>query len=127
QKKRPAGYRSVVDGYEPSTEWIEVPDGRATLGVDRDEVPFGWDNEFPSRIGDVPGFAIERNNVTNARFLEFVEAGGYETDGWWRPEDWRWVQQSRLRHPLFWERDGGGWHWRGMFERIPLPLSWPMY
>jgi formylglycine-generating enzyme required for sulfatase activity len=29
--------------------------------------------------------------------------------------------------PLFWERVDGRWYWRGMFELIPLPLSWPVY
>jgi formylglycine-generating enzyme required for sulfatase activity len=29
--------------------------------------------------------------------------------------------------PLFWERVDGRWYWRGMFELIPLPMSWPVY
>jgi iron(II)-dependent oxidoreductase len=32
-----------------------------------------------------------------------------------------------VAHPRFWESAGGVWHWRGMFELIPLPLSWPVY
>jgi formylglycine-generating enzyme required for sulfatase activity len=28
---------------------------------------------------------------------------------------------------LFWERQGDAWFWRGMFELIPLPPSWPVY
>ena len=70
---------------------------------------------------------MERHDVTNARFMEFVEAGGYEQDQWWRPEDWAWVRQERVTHPLFWERHGDRWHWRGMFDVIPLPPSWPVY
>src|SRR5678810_1066646 len=27
----------------------------------------------------------------------------------------------------FWERDGQRWYWRAMFERVPLPGSWPVY
>ncbi len=65
--------------------------------------------------------------VTNASFAEFVDAGGYREARWWRPEDWQWVQAERVTHPLFWERYGSGWHWRGMFELIPLPLAWPVY
>jgi formylglycine-generating enzyme required for sulfatase activity len=75
----------------------------------------------------VPGFSIERHNVTNARYAEFVEAGGYADERWWRPEDWRWVQSERVEHPLFWERADGGWLWRAMFERIRLPMAWPVY
>jgi len=127
QKRRPANYRPVVDGCVPPAEWIEVPEGRATLGANRGEIPFGWDNELPSSFADVPRFAIERHNVTNGHFLDFVNDGGYEDERWWTPEDWRWIQQESVRHPLFWEREPQGWVWRGMFDRIPLPQSWPVY
>jgi formylglycine-generating enzyme required for sulfatase activity len=90
-------------------------------------MPFGWDNELPAYAVDVPAFEIERHDVTNARFLEFVAAGGYDDPRWWRPEDWRWIESEPIRHPLFWERAGDRWYWRGMFERLPLPPSWPVY
>ena len=32
------------------------------------------------------------------------------------PDDWEWVQSEGVRHPLFWERHDGRWHWRGMFD-----------
>ncbi len=126
-KQRPAGYHPQTKNTSPSAEWITVPAGRATLGVDRDTVRFGWDNEFPARTEDVGAFAIERHDVTNSRFLEFVEAGGYRDARWWTAEDWLWVQQEGMAHPLFWERNGDAWWWRGMFELLPLPLAWPVY
>ena len=99
-----------------------------SLGVDRHDVVFGWDNEFPRHVVEVDAFSIERFNVTNAQFLEFVEAGGYADAKWWRAEDWTWIQSERVSHPLFWERQAGPVGcWRGMFERIPLPLAWPVY
>jgi formylglycine-generating enzyme required for sulfatase activity len=107
QKKRPAGYVPVTDGPVPADAWVAVPAGRATLGVDSAALPFAWDNEMPSHDADVPAFAIEKHDVTNARYMEFVEAGA--------------------QPPLFWERVNGDWYWRGMFELIPLPLSWPVY
>ena len=127
RKRRPAGYEALVDGPVPRTEWVEVPPGRATLGLDRDDLVFGWDNEQPASTADVAAFSIERHDVTNAAFLEFVEAGGYLDEQWWRPDDRAWVQAERLRHPLFWEQRNGRWYWRGMFDLIPLPFSWPVY
>jgi iron(II)-dependent oxidoreductase len=127
QKRAPAGYSPRVDGNVPAQEWIEVPAGRATLGVDRGSIAFGWDNEFPARTIDVDAFEINRHNVTNAAFLEFVEAGGYAAREWWQPQDWEWIQKEQMHHPLFWERHDGRWYWRGLFELIPLPLSWPVY
>jgi ergothioneine biosynthesis protein EgtB len=127
QKKRPAGYRPVLDAPSPPVEWIEVPEGRATLGVDRDQISFGWDNELPSSSADVPSFAIARQDVTNEQFLEFVNQGGYGDERWWTPADWQWAQREAVRHPLFWEREQQHWMWRGMFDRVRLPPSWPVY
>jgi ergothioneine biosynthesis protein EgtB len=127
QKTRPNGYQPVIGGTPPDQAWVEVPPGRAVLGVDRTEVPFAWDNECPAYSEDVPAFAIQRHNVTNAAFAEFVAAGGYGESRWWRPEDWEWVQQEGRTHPIFWERDGARWLWRGMFDRLPLPEWWPVF
>lgn len=127
RKHRPAEYGPRVDGPVPSAEWIDVPAGTATLGVDRGRIPFGWDNEFGTCRQETAAFSIGRHNVTNAAFLEFVDAGGYGSPEWWRPEDWEWVRRERVAHPLFWERHDGRWFWRGMFALVPLPLSWPVY
>jgi iron(II)-dependent oxidoreductase len=127
QKHRPASYRPCVEGAVPAAESIDVPPGYAAIGVARDSVPFGWDNEFPACGVEVPAFSIDRHNVTNAQFAEFLAAGGYANETWWRPEDWHWVQSERIEHPLFWERGEHGWLWRGMFELLPLPMAWPVY
>jgi iron(II)-dependent oxidoreductase len=127
QKRRPAGYSPAIRGAPPAQQWVVIPAGRAQLGVAAGEVPFSWDNERPAFEVDTPAFAIERHDTTNASFLEFVEAGGYRDSRWWRPEDWAWVQRERVQHPAFWAQLGGKWHWRGMFEMLPLPQSWPVY
>ena len=126
QKRRPRGYSPPAEGAVPRQEWIEIPAGPAVLGMSADSLPFSWDNERPSHAEQVPAFSLQRHDVTNAQFLEFVDAGGYRDRGWWRPEDWDWVQRERLRHPLFWEQPDD-WRWRGMFDLLRLPLSWPVY
>ena len=127
EKQRPDAYRPRVDGSSPAREWVDIAPGPTTLGAERGEIVFGWDNEFSSYTVDVPAFRMERHNVTNADFLEFVNAGGYRHARWWRPEDWRWLQSERVEHPLFWERLDGDWYWRAMFAVIPLPPAWPVY
>jgi ergothioneine biosynthesis protein EgtB len=110
----------------PGAERVRVPAGRATLGRTRGE-GFGWCNEFDAHVVDVPAFAIERNSVTNGRFLEFLRAGGYEKPKFWSAEDWAWRSARDLRHPLFWKRREDGWYLRGAFSERALPLSWPAY
>jgi gamma-glutamyl hercynylcysteine S-oxide synthase len=107
-KQRPAGYAPLIDGDVPQQQWIHVPAGRATLGVAREAATFGWDNEHPLLVDDIAAFSIQQHDVTNAAFLEFVEATGAEP-------------------PIFWERHDGRWYWRAMFDLVPLPLSWPVY
>jgi len=126
-KRSPAGYRPVLGGAAPRTSWIDIAAGRATLGIDRDAAAYAWDNECPRRTEEVPAFAIESGNVTNAAFMEFVDAGGYREPRFWRPADWDGVVRERLRHPPFWEHREGGFAWRGQFETIPLPPAWPVY
>jgi len=126
-KRCPEGYRPRLDGHAPATEWIEIPAGRATLGVAPSEISFGWDNEFGPLVEDVPAFWIARHDVTNAEYIEFVEAGGYGDPHWWEPEAWAWLRHDGVRHPLFWERHDGRWYWRGMFDLLPLPPAWPAY
>jgi len=127
EKHAPAGYEPTTAGPVPREEWIEVPGGRVTLGVNREDVQFAWDNECPRHTADVPSFAIARHDVTNAAFMAFVEAGGYASHELWTDEDWEWVSREGIRHPSFWARQDGRWFWRGMFSRIPLPESWPVY
>jgi ergothioneine biosynthesis protein EgtB len=127
QKRSPSGYSARVEARVPNREVMDVAPGIATLGIDRRSTPFGWDNERPAHSVEVPAFRIDRHDVTNAAFLEFVEAGGYEDARWWSSDDWQWLRRERMSHPLFWERLDGAWYWRGMFDRLSLPLSWPVY
>ena len=127
QKRKPAGYQPRAAGESPRGERIQIPAGCATLGVAREAHRFGWDNEHPATSANVPAFAIDRHDVTNERYLEFVDAGGYRDPQWWRPEDWAWLQREAVANPLFWERDGDRWLWRGMFDLVPLPPAWPVY
>jgi len=106
-KRRPSSYQPRLEGSVPTEEWIDVPGGCATLGENGDALRFGWDNERPRHRASVDAFVIQRHDVTNADYLEFVNQGGAA--------------------PAFWERRDDRWYWRGMFDLIPLPLSWPVY
>jgi iron(II)-dependent oxidoreductase len=127
-KHRPQAYAPITAGTPPEQQWITVPAGTVTLGVSRGPIPFAWDNEQPSHRQPVAAFQAQAHNVTNADFMAFVDAGGYRTERWWRPEDWRWIVDEKIAHPAFWARDADGtWFWRGMFDRLALPASWPVY
>ena len=128
-----------------------VAAGEAVLGADRNVVAFGWDNEFDRHSVRVAEFEIDALPVTNQQFLEFLNDGGYRQRELWTDEAWEWLRSERISHPSFWQRSSDidhrssdidhrssiddhrpssiepAWHWRGMFEAIPLPPDWPVY
>ncbi|MEO8036194.1 MAG: SUMF1/EgtB/PvdO family nonheme iron enzyme [Acidobacteriota bacterium] len=87
---------------------VHIPGGTVTLGADRDDIGFGWDNEFPVQRASVGDFTIDRHNVTNGQYLAYVEATG-------------------AAEPWFWDRGDGVLRLRGMFEHKLLPLDCPVY
>jgi len=126
-KRAPRALRYERGGDPPAHASVAIPGGVATLGADRAAIPFGWDNEFGRHRIEVEAFEIDVHNVTNADFLEFVDAGGYRTRELWSETGWEWRECEGIAHPAFWVRDGSRWDWRGMFENIALPPAWPVY
>jgi 5-histidylcysteine sulfoxide synthase/putative 4-mercaptohistidine N1-methyltranferase len=90
---------------------------------------YGWDNEYGEHQAEVAGFKASEFLVSNAEFLAFVEAGGYETATYWDEEGDRWRQFSPVKHPSFWvqktENNEQAWYLRCMTEEIPMPWNWP--
>ena len=71
--------------------------------------------------------------MTNRQYLEFINAGGYETRAFWgdgnNNDDWNWKSAQGISHPAFWKRyhNDEQWLYRTMFDELPLPLDWPVY
>ncbi len=106
EKRTPYSVELTLDGRLPSEEMLEIPEGVVCLGRDHEE-GFGWDNEFGAHEAFVPAFAMSRYKVTNGQYLQFVQEGA--------------------KAPVFWKRHGDQWMLETMFQRLPLPLSWPVY
>ena len=86
---------------------------------------YGWDNEYGQHRAFIDEFKASKYLVSNAEFLEFVEAGGYETDEFWDEEGNRWRDYSPVKHPSFWVQKGNDWYLRCMTDEISMPWSWP--
>jgi formylglycine-generating enzyme required for sulfatase activity len=95
------------DSDPPKNAVKRIPAGIATLGAGRDEIAFGWDNEFGKNVVAVDQFDIQQYPVTNADWMAYVRAGGAV--------------------PPFWLERDGEWRLRGVFEELPMPRSWPVY
>jgi ergothioneine biosynthesis protein EgtB len=126
EHKIPAGTSLDVTALSETPRMLEIPAGVATLGLPS-QTAFGWDNEFLEHEVRVPAFAIDKYKVTNARFLDFVNAGSYSDRSLWSDADWRWKDREDIRHPKFWVAGANGWRFRTMFDEIPMPADWPVY
>lgn len=127
-KRRPEGGAPLeTEAAPPARRTVRVAAGPATLGAHRGEIAFGWDNEFPRDVIWVPDFDVDAHAVTNADWLEFMEAGGYAREDLWSESDRAWRSGAGVTHPAFWKRGGDAWLWRAQFEDVPLPPAWPVY
>jgi len=88
----------------PVTGETLVPAGRFTMGTSTE--PWALDNERPAHDVGVPAFFIDRAPVTNARFQEFIDAGGYADPRWWSADGWVHRQRAGLTAPMHWHGDG---------------------
>jgi iron(II)-dependent oxidoreductase len=105
-------------------ERVRIPAGPCVIGSDALEA---YDNERPAHRVEVEEFGIDPFPVTNARYLEFVSAGGYRQAEWWSAEGWSWRQEQGVDAPRFWERDtGGGWLTCDPGRRHPVPPDCPV-
>ena len=128
-KQRPGWLPPLVTKGAARRATIAIPGGPVRLGASFDALQFGWDNEFPEQQLDVAPFTMDATPVTNAEYLEFLEAGGYERRAAWGPEDWAWKERAGVRHPEHWVRHGKDWLYRTVFDVLPLEQvrDWPVY
>jgi iron(II)-dependent oxidoreductase len=108
----------------PAAE-VLIPGGPFVMGTDRE--PFAYDNERPAHVVDVAPFFIDTAPVTNRRYLDFVDAGGYDEPRFWSEAGWAHRREAGLTAPQFWSREGGGsWSVRRYGRRLDLPLDEPV-
>jgi iron(II)-dependent oxidoreductase len=86
--------------------------GRITIGTkDRSAA---YDNERPIHEVDLRPFLIDRNPVTNGRYLDFIADKGYQRTELWSEGGRKWLAESGAIAPKYWSRDGEGWINRSM-------------
>ncbi|MDQ3879401.1 MAG: ergothioneine biosynthesis protein EgtB [Actinomycetota bacterium] len=108
----------------PSGE-VRVEGGAFTMGTDIE--PWAYDNERPAHEVVVEPFFIDKAPVTNAQYIDFISAGGYEDRRFWTDEGWQHRVEERLEHPLFWQQEGdGSWSTLRFGRRTELRSNEPV-
>jgi ergothioneine biosynthesis protein EgtB len=87
--------------------WLGFPEGVCWIGHSGDT--FAFDNEEPRHREFVHAFQIASRPATNAEYLEFMRAGGYEQSDLWLSMGWATVQQEGWQAPLYWDQRDDQW------------------
>lgn len=88
--------------------WLKIEEGIFDIGFEGEG--FYFDNEKGRHQVFLHDFEISRSLVTNAEYIEFMEAGGYENFRFWLDEGWSWVNENQVKSPLYWTKINGKWH-----------------
>ena len=108
-------FNPVIKTEPPSSNRVEgaaeIEGGLFCLGYETRGAHrgFAFDNEKPAHQVFLQDFAIDKALVSNAEFLEFIRAGGYQDFRWWFSEGWEVVNRDQWRAPLYWELHDGQW------------------
>jgi iron(II)-dependent oxidoreductase len=117
--------RAADRGGGPLPGDVVVPGGPFQLGS-RPEDPQVLDNERWAHAVELAPFAIARAPVTQGEYRVFVEEDGYARPELWTAEGWRWREEVRAEHPVYWRRDGAKWLRRDFDAWVPVEPDRPM-
>ncbi|MGQ7856104.1 ergothioneine biosynthesis protein EgtB [Pedobacter sp. WC2501] len=112
----------TINKSEPS--FINISEGVYEIGYDGTD--FSFDNELNSHKVYLHDFAISKTLVSNAKFLEFINAGGYENFSYWHSEGWDWVKSNHITSPMYWHLIDGEWYNYTLGGLLPIDPNAPV-
>lgn len=59
-------------------------------------------SEKPQHRVWVDAYYIDKTEVTNREYRQFMEASGYERKEYWSAEGWKFIQQKKITEPRYW-------------------------
>ncbi|WP_158966296.1 ergothioneine biosynthesis protein EgtB [Paraglaciecola sp. L3A3] len=87
--------------------WINIEENVYEIG--HNEESFCFDNERCRHKMYLQSFQIATSLVSNAEYIEFIEAGGYQTFSYWLDDGWAWLNNNQISSPLYWQKIDGQW------------------
>jgi ergothioneine biosynthesis protein EgtB len=100
---------NLMESFNPKNAFVHIPDGIYEIGYNGNG--FCFDNELGRHKVYLHAFEISNALVTNAEFIEFIEAGGYADFNLWLDEGWTWVNENKIQAPMYWHNIDGVWQY----------------
>lgn len=101
--KKPPAPETILEGM------VFIPGGVFRMGDKDDKDGMGSGNELPHHDVELDAFFMDRTEVTNAKYKEFVDAGGYtnvEFKSYWGTDGWDFVRELYRKNPELWDEEG---------------------
>ncbi len=98
---------SLVQNKNMEQGYIQIEEGVYNIGTESDS--FHFDNEEGVHKVYLNAFEISKSLVTNGDFIEFIEDKGYENFNYWLDEGWSWLNENKIKSPLYWKKIEGEW------------------
>lgn len=93
---------------DPLLPSLDIAGGNYVLGSD---AVLACDNEQPVHAEMLSAFLIAERPVSNAEYLGFMQAGGYQRPEFWTSDGWQWNKNCQYLAPEFWRQDNtGNWY-----------------
>ena len=110
---------------DPSWQTKELSQGHYRIGARED--PRAYDNELPPQAVELSSYRIALSPVTNAQFLTFMQANGYQQQSNWSEPGWAWQVEHQAEHPEYWQQDKiGNWYEIALNGPTQLPPDEPV-
>jgi rhamnose transport system permease protein len=118
----PTATPAPTEAPKPIDDMMAIPAGPFTFGSDNTEA-----NESPQQTIDLPGFEIDRFEVTNDDYTMFTDATGYKTLGEQNgaKKTWHSYVEGNGNHPVVkvgWADADAYCQWLG--KRLPTEMEW---
>ncbi len=123
---RPAFIKARPQSTDKTSEmeWIEYAGGVSQIGHTGGE--FSFDNETPRHKVLLSPFRLASRLVSNAEYMEFMEAGGYRRSELWLSDGWDHITANAWQSPMYWEKAENGWQVFTTSGMQPLNLGEPV-
>mgnify|MGYP003574950131 FL=1 len=95
------------DDTNSETGFVKIEEGIYEIGHNSED--FSFDNEHGYHKVYLHEFEISKTLVTNAEYLEFINADGYKNFKYWLDEGWSWVTENKIEAPLYWHKIEDEW------------------
>lgn len=117
-------FRQVSNNKPAAMQWTGFEAGLYETGHAGNE--FAYDNESPPHKTWLENFELANRLITNAEYLEFMQAGGYEEPDYWLSDAWKVINTENWHAPLYWEQEDNQWWNMTLSGMLPLDPHAPV-